>query len=212
MPQISLDDDYANVIVIFKTNPEERNALLEQAIINSQNVMEKKEGFVSTTLHQSSDGAKMLNISQWKNRSSYEKTISFLSPDEVAIGEKLMDMGASDWNTYRLVFCSGNKTTQILKDKDYVTILKHFTVNPKAQQELIDTLQDFSSIVEKNSDFIFAGVYKSFDGTRVCSYMQWKTKEAFLQSNSSSEAKPYFEKIEKLSSLVWDFFDVVYTS
>ena len=80
MPQISSDDDYANVIVIFKTSPEQQNALLEQAITNSQNVMEKKEGFVSTTLHKSSDGAKMLNLSQWKNRTTYEKAISFLSP------------------------------------------------------------------------------------------------------------------------------------
>ncbi len=212
MPQISPYDDYVSVIVIFQTDPEKQNTLLDQAIANSQNVMEKKHGFISTTLHQSSDGTKMVNLSQWENRSSYEKAISFLSPDEVAIGEKLMDMGAFDWNTYRLVFCSGNKTTKISMDNNYTTILSKFTVNPKVQQELIDTLQDFSSIVEKNSDFIFAGVYKGFDGTRVCSYAQWKTKEAFLQSNSSSEASPYFEKIEKLSSLEWDFFDVVYTS
>ena len=81
------------------------------------------------------------------------------------------------------------------------------------QAPLIDTLKSFSNgFVEKQPDFISANVHRSFDGKRVVSYAQWKSKEAYQLIYTNVDALPYLDKIKNVSKFSWNLYDVVYTS
>lgn len=212
MPQISSSEGFATVFVFFKTNPKEQKKLLDHAISNSKTVMANKPGFISTSIYKNSDDSKIVSMSQWKNLSSYEKAISYLTPKEVLLGEKMMEMGATDWNTYQLSFCLGKNTTKISMNNNVKTIINLFTVDSSDQKKLIQNLLEFSSSkIEKNPDFISGAIYQSFDGKKVISYSQWRSKVSYQQLHTDFTNTDY-NKINEISEFEWDFFDLVYTS
>ena len=210
MPKISLDDKLTSVILIFQVDPKNQTNLIDATIENSVKVMEKKQGFVSTTLHRSFDGTSVVNYSQWENRKSYEEAINFLNPEEVQTGEKIFDIAESDWNIYDLVFSAGKNPAEISKNSDYVTVVNKFAVEPKNQQSLLKELDDLRLVVEKQPGFISANVHRSFDGTRVVSYAQWETKEDYQNIYTNSEAIRHLDKIKKISNFTWNFYEVFY--
>ncbi len=213
MPQITQTKKITTVILIFKVKPDQQQELIDAGINNSQKVMEKKSGFISASFHKSFDGTSVVNYSQWENRKSYDNAINFLTPEEVKIGEKIFERADPDWNIYELVFSSGNTPTIISKTNELVTVINLFSVEPKNQLKLVDSLQEFSSkFVEKQPGFISANVHRSLDGIRVISYAQWKTKEDYQSIYSNEEAKPYLDKIKTISEFNWNIYEVVYTS
>jgi heme-degrading monooxygenase HmoA len=212
MPTISLDNKLSNTILIFQVDPKNQSALIDAGIENSKKVMEKKLGFVSTSFHKSFDGTSVVNYSQWENRKSYGDAINFLNLDEVAIGGKIFDIADPDWNIYELVFSAGANPTRILKDSNLVTVVNLFSVKPENQKKLLQLLEDLRVVVEKLPGFISANVHRSFEGTRIVSYAQWNTKEAYQAVYTNSNAKPILDEIKKISKFSWNFYEVVYTS
>ncbi len=212
MPTISLDDKFSSVILIFQVDPKNQSALIEAGIENSKKVMENKPGFVSASFHKSFDGTSMVNYSQWEKRKSYEDAINFLNPDEVQIGEKIFDIADPDWNIYELVFSAGTNPTRILKDANLVTVINKFSVAPENNKRLVQLLDDLRVVVEKQPGFISANVHRSFEGTRIVSYAQWNTKEAYQAVYTNSDAKLILDEIKKISKFSWNLYEVVYTS
>ena len=213
MPLISPTKKVTTVILIFKVKPELQQALIDAGINNSQMVMEKKPGFISSSFHKSFDGTSVANYAQWENRKSYDEAINFLTPEEVKIGEKIFDLADPDWNIYELVFSSGNIPTTISKTDELVTVINLFPIDPKNQPKLLDLLKELSNnFVENQPGFISANVHRSFDGKRVISYAQWKTKEDYQSIYSNVEAIPYLDKIKAITKFDWNLYQVVYTS
>jgi len=212
MPTISLDNKLSNTILIFQVDPKNQSALIDVGIENSKKVMEKKLGFVSTSFHKSFDGTSVVNYSQWENHKSYVDAINFLNLDEVAIGGKIFDIADPDWNIYELVFSAGTNPTRILKDSNLVTVVNLFSVKPENQKKLLQLLEDLRVVVEKLPGFISANVHRSFEGTRIVSYAQWNTKEAYQAVYTNSDAKPILDEIKKISKFSWNLYEVVYTS
>ena len=212
MPTISLDNKLSNTILIFQVDPKNQSALIDAGIENSKKVMENKLGFVSTCFHKSFDGTSVVNYSQWENHKSYVDAINFLNLDEVAIGGKIFDIADPDWNIYELVFSAGTNPTRILKDSNLVTVVNLFSVKPENQKKLLQLLEDLRVVVEKLPGFISANVHRSFEGTRIVSYAQWNTKEAYQAVYTNSDAKPILDEIKKISKFSWNFYEVVYTS
>jgi len=81
---ISAENKLPTVILIFQVDPKMQKTLIDTAKENSQKVMEKKSGFISTNLHKSFDGTSVVNYSQWKFRKSYEDAINFLNPVSIS--------------------------------------------------------------------------------------------------------------------------------
>ena len=212
MPTISLDSNLSSTILIFQVDPKNQSALIDTGIENSKKVMEKKTGFVSTSFHKSFDGTSVVNYSQWENRKSYVDAINFLNPDEVAIGGKIFDIADPDWNIYELVFSAGTNPTRISKDANLVTVINMFSVKPENQKKLLQLLEDLRIVVEKLHGFISANVHRSFEGTRIVSYAQWNTKEAYQAFYTNSDARPILDEIKKISKFSWNLYEVVYTS
>ena len=212
MPTISSNNKLSSVILIFQVDAKNQSALIEAGIENSKKVMEKKQGFVSSSFHKSFDGTSVVNYSQWETRKSYEDAINFLNPDEVQIGEKIFDIADPDWNIYELVFSAGTNPTKILKDANLVTVINRFSVEPENQKKLLQLLDDLKVVVERQPGFISANVHRNFEGTRIVSYAQWDTKEDYQAVYTISEAKPILDEIKKISKFSWNLYDVVYTS
>ena len=161
MATISAENKLPTVILIFQVDPKMQKTLIDTAKENSQKVMEKKSGFISTNLHKSFDGTSMVNYSQWEFRKSYEDAINFLNPDEVKIGEKIFEIADPDWNIYDLVFSAGNGPTTISQDANLVTVINKFSVQPENQKKLIKLLDDLRGVVEILTGFISANVHRS---------------------------------------------------
>lgn len=212
MPTISLDNKLSSTILIFQVDQKNQSALIDAGIENSKKVMEKKTGFVSTSFHKSFDGTSVVNYSQWENSKSYVDAINFLNLDEVAIGGKIFDIADPDWNIYELVFSAGTNPTRISKDANLVTVVNMFSVNPENQKKLLQLLEDLRVVVEKLPGFISANVHSSFEGTRIVSYAQWNTKEAYQAVYTNSDARPILDEIKKISKFSWNLYEVVYTS
>lgn len=211
MTIISAENNIATVILLFQVDPNLQTALIDAAKENSQKVMEKKPGFISTNLHKSFDGTSMVNYAQWETKKSYEEAINFLKPDEVKLGEKIFGMADPDWNIYNLVFSTGRVPTTISQDNNLVTVINKFSVEPENQKKLIKLLDDLREIVEKLPGFISANVHRSLDGTRIVSYAQWNSKEDYQAVYTNSQATPILDEIKKISKFTWNIYEVVYS-
>ncbi len=212
MPIISAENKLVTVILIFPVDPKLQTDLVDTAKENSQNVMEKKPGFISASLHKSFDGTSVVNYAQWETRKSYEEAINFLKPDEVKVGEKIFDIADPDWNIYDLVFSAGKTPTIISQDSNLVTVINKFSVEPENQKKLVKLLDDLREVVEKLPGFISANVHRSLDGTRVVSYAQWNSTEDYQAVYTNSQAIPLLEEIKKISKFTWNVYEVVYST
>ena len=213
MPSISPESKSIMAILVFKVEPSKQEQLVDAGKNNSQQVLEKKPGFISTSIHKSFDGNHVVNYSQWENRKSYDDAINFLNPEEVKIGEKIFDLADPDWNIYELVFSSGQIPAKISTANPVVTVINVFSVEPKNQQQLIEQLKELSkNFVELQPGFVSANVHRSFDGNRVISYAQWKTKEDYQSIYANPDAMAFLDKIKTISKFNWNLYQVSYTS
>jgi hypothetical protein len=64
----------------------------------------------------------------------------------------------------------------ISKDNNCVTLINIFAVEPAKQQQLIDLLiRSTTTTVGHVAGFISASFHRSFDGTKVAVYAQWRS-------------------------------------
>jgi quinol monooxygenase YgiN len=69
---------------------------------------------------------------------------------------------------------------RISQSNGVVTLINVFTAAPEDQQCLLDLLVEATeSVMNELPGFVSANVHKSFDGTRVVNYAQWRSREAF---------------------------------
>ena len=82
----------------------------------------------------------------------------------------------------------------ISKDSQVVTLINVFTVRPENQQRLVDVLIEATEkIMKRLPGFVSANMHKSFDGTRVVNYAQWRSREDFEAMRQNPEARPHME-------------------
>jgi quinol monooxygenase YgiN len=90
--------------------------------------------------------------------------------------------------------------TQISQTNDVVTLINVFTVEPENQQRLLDLLVEATeSVMNKLPGFVSANLHKSFDGTRVINYAQWRSREAFQEMLDNPEAGAHMKEVEKVA-------------
>jgi hypothetical protein len=102
--------------------------------------------------------------------------------------------------------------TTIKVDKDIITLINVFTVDPSRQQELVDALVETTKEVWRYQDgFNSASVHKSKDGKKVVNYIQYKGKEAFDKRLDNPEAVIRMNKILSMAKADGHLYDVVFT-
>ena len=103
--------------------------------------------------------------------------------------------------------------TTISKDRDVVTLVNVFTVEPEKQQRLIDALIEATeTVISKLPGYVSANFHRSFDGTQVVTYAQWRTREHFEAMLQNPEAQQHLQLTAELAtSFEPQLYEVVFT-
>ncbi|MEU4359426.1 antibiotic biosynthesis monooxygenase family protein [Streptomyces virginiae] len=72
MITIDKDADTLTVMIVFTLEASDQPALLEAIRTFVQDVVRHQPGFVSSTVHVSDDGTRIINYAQWENRDALE--------------------------------------------------------------------------------------------------------------------------------------------
>lgn len=123
------------------------------------------------------------------------------------------------FNTTYLVNSSFYSNTQYLQnmtiikvDKEIITLINVFTVDPSKQQQLVDALIETTKHVWRLQDgYISASIHKSQDRKKVVNYVQYKGKEAFDKRLDNPEAIVRMNKVLSIAKADGHLYDVVFT-
>jgi quinol monooxygenase YgiN len=103
--------------------------------------------------------------------------------------------------------------TTIAENKDLVTSINVFTVDPSNQQALLDLLAHATDTsVREAPGFISAALHRSVDGTRVAMYAQWESAEHYQRyqsMRSNAGASPYVAQILAIARFDPGTYEVV---
>lgn len=90
--------------------------------------------------------------------------------------------------------------TTITTNKNMVTLINVFTVQPENQQRLVDLLTEATKLaMKKQPGYISANIHKSLDGTRVTNYAQWRSKDDFEAMLENPEAAKHIKEASQLA-------------
>ncbi|HKZ27041.1 MAG TPA: antibiotic biosynthesis monooxygenase family protein [Rubrobacteraceae bacterium] len=90
--------------------------------------------------------------------------------------------------------------TKISQHSDLVTLINVFTVAPEDQQRLLDLLVEATESVMKGlPGFVSANLHKSFDGTKVANYAQWRSREDFEAMLENPEAAMHMREAAEIA-------------
>ncbi len=103
--------------------------------------------------------------------------------------------------------------TTIKVDKEIITLINVFTVDPSRQQQLVDALIETTKQVWCLQDgFISASIHKSKDRKKVVNYVQYKGKEAFDKRLDNPEAIIRMNEVLSMAKADGNLYDVVFTN
>ena len=100
----------------------------------------------------------------------------------------------------------------ISPDRDLVTLINVFQVDPARQQELVEVLVGATeSVISAMPGYVSANIHRSLDGSRVANYAQWESREAFEAMLRRPEAQPHLEAASRLATAVPVLYEVVFS-
>jgi quinol monooxygenase YgiN len=148
--------------------------------------------FVSASVHQSLDGVRVFNYSQWQpkfdHRSLQRPVVfgEFFPPDSLQL-----EVSASKSISAEVEIVAG----------DRITHLAEFRMMPSNQPEMVErTTTELDRAMSNSPGLISATFHRSLDGTRMFNYGQWESQEAFeaiLKQAGFNPDKPYWEGLAR---------------
>ena len=82
-----------------------------------------------------------------------------------------------------------------------MTLVNVFTVAPKDQQRLVDLLVEATeAVMSKQPGYVSASIHRSFDGTRVTNYAQWRSREDFEAIFRNPDVTVHMREAERLAA------------
>ncbi len=76
MPTIAKNNDVITVIIIFAVEPERQQELVDNIVEFVEKEVKHQPGFVSSSIHKSIDGVRVMNYAQWKSHKDYEAFVN----------------------------------------------------------------------------------------------------------------------------------------
>lgn len=102
---------------------------------------------------------------------------------------------------------------EIHKQAQHSTLINIFTVIPEHQQALVEILTEATeTVIQFLPGFISAAIHKSFDGTRVVNYTQWRSPEDFDAIFNDPDVIVYMNKAQALATNDGHLYEVVHTT
>ena len=89
----------------------------------------------------------------------------------------------------------------IERDRQILTLINVFTVEPERQGQLVRLLIDATEATLKRlPGFVSASIHRSLDGTKVINYAQWRSKADFEAMQQHPEAGTHMKAAAALAT------------
>jgi quinol monooxygenase YgiN len=96
-------------------------------------------------------------------------------------------------------------------DEKYYTLINIFRVTPDKQQEIYDVILDATDVITKFPGYVSANVHRSYDGTRVVNYAQWRSKADFDAMRAHPDVQAHFQQCRAIADIEPIFCEIAYT-
>lgn len=208
MPTIAKDNSVITVIIIFAVEPEQQQELIEAIAEFLETAVKQQPGFVSSSIHKSLDGVRVMNYAQWQSQADYK---AFINNSEVqSQGAKLANFHLLDSHVYEVaVSVPEDATLKITKGG--LIHLAEFKVKPEYQQRLVELERQYVGIGLQHPDLMSANFHRSLDGTRTVNYGQWRSLDNFELLLTEPKYKPLSEYWQGLAENEFHLYEVVFT-
>lgn len=97
----------------------------------------------------------------------------------------------------------------IATNNEVTTVIIIFNVEAEKQQDLLDTIAEFSKTVKRQPGFVSANIHKSLDGIKVANYAQWKTQKDFENFLVNPEVQEKGAKLREFNSPDSHIYEVI---
>jgi quinol monooxygenase YgiN len=194
MPTIAINNEVVTAIDLFSSEPERQQELVD-ALIDSVPITAQQAGFISISIHKSTDGVRVATYLQWQTREDYEAFINSVEGQQVA--ETLSEFPKPDSHIYEIFISRSNPEGSIPKISKggYLTHFAEFRMKPENQQPMLDLAREEIVRAMENPGLVSANFHRSIDGTRVINYGQWRSQadfEAILKVPGFEPGKGYW--------------------
>lgn len=209
MPTIAKNNDLITVIIIFSVEPERQQELVDTIIEFAETAVKHQPGFVSSSIHKSLDGVRVMNYAQWKSQEDYK---AFVNNSEVqSLGAKLSKFHMLDSHVFEVVVSQPEDATLKIS-KGGLIHLAEFRVKPENQQRLVELEREYVGIGLQHPDLISANFHRSLDGIRTMNYGQWRSLDNFDELTKEPKYAPLNEYWRGLAENEFHLYEVVFTS
>lgn len=208
MPTIAKDNRVITVIIIFAVEPERQQELIEAIAEFLETAVKQQPGFVSSSIHKSLDGVRVMNYAQWQSQEDYKAFINNSSVQSQ--GAKLANFHLLHSHVYEVaVSVPADATLKITKGG--LIHLAEFDVKPENQQRLVQLEREYVGIGLQHPDLMSANFHRSLDGTRTTNYGQWRSLDNFDLLLTEPKYKPLSEYWQGLAENQFHLYEVVFT-
>lgn len=103
MATIAAGQDVLTIINVFTVEPERAQELVDLLVRNTEEVISRHPGHVSTSLHLGRSGTRVANYSQWRSREDFDSMLD--DPAAQAGMQAARRLAAPDAHHYDVVWC-----------------------------------------------------------------------------------------------------------
>jgi heme-degrading monooxygenase HmoA len=198
----------ATMINVFDVEPEKQQQLI-QIWLEEGKQFERMPGFVSTTLHRSLDGTRVINYAQFQRAEDWENLVS-RGNQQFA---RFKGVGTSDPHIYEIVYQKTAATAApqvtIAPTNPVATMINVFDVEPEKQEQLVRIWLKEADKSERMPGFVSATLLRSLDGTRVINYAQFQRAEDW-EENLHKRADQLFASFKSVGTSDPHIYEIVY--
>lgn len=206
-PSYPTNNDVITVIIIFAVEPERQQELVD-TIIEFLEAVKHQPGFVSSSIHKSIDGVRVMNYAQWKSLEDYQ---AFINNSEIRQqGAKLSQFQIHESHVYEVVVSKPDDATLKIT-KGGLIHLAEFRVKPENQQQLVELEREYVGVGLQNPGLMSANFHRSLDGFHTVNYGQWRTFANFEELLKDPKYKPLSEYWQGLAENEFHLYEVVFT-
>ena len=101
MSQITPTNNVATLINVFTVSPDNQQKLAELLIEATQKTMRHIPGFVSATIHKSTDGTRVTNYAQWRSARDFEAMLK--DPRATEHMKPIQQLATNDAHIYEVL-------------------------------------------------------------------------------------------------------------
>lgn len=208
MPAIAKNNDVTTVIVIFAVKPEKQQELVDTIIEFLETTVKRQPGFVSSSIHKSIDGVRVMNYAQWKTQEDYQ---TFVKNAEVqAQGKKLSQFQIHESHIYEVAI-SKPDDANLKITKGGLIHLAEFRVAPENQMRLVELEKEYVGVGLQNPGLLSANFHRSLDGVHTVNYGQWRSFTDFEELLKDPKYKPLSEYWQGIAENQFHLYEVIYT-